>query len=294
MNIRRSRLIVLVISILLIAIVILWLVVYPSSRSTNFDGQRAYQDVIKQVSFGPRVPGSQAHADAIAYIQQQLSLAGWETQIQNITWQGFEVENILASNSENEPRIILGAHYDSRMLADQDSGAGRNSPVPGANDGASGVAALLELARTIPKKSIPIGLVFFDAEDDGGLDGRDWLMGSRAFVSELTYRPEAVIVLDMIGDKNLDIYIESNSTLSLVTEIWGTAARLGYADQFIQTPKYSMEDDHTPFLEAGIPAVDIIDFDYPYWHTTSDTPDKVSPASLKIVGDTLLTWIKNK
>ena len=95
----------------------------------------------------------------------------------------------------------------------------------------------------------------------------------------------------MVGDADLNIYIEQNSNATLVAEIWGLAARLGYSKQFIQTVKYSMVDDHTPFLAAGIPAVDIIDFDYPYWHTAADTPDKVSPKSLQIVGETLRTWL---
>ena len=98
----------------------------------------------------------------------------------------------------------------------------------------------------------------------------------------------------MVGDADLNIYIERNSNPALVSEIWGQAARLGYEHQFIQTAKYSMMDDHTPFLEAGIPAVDIIDFDYPFWHTAADTPDKVSPKSLEIVGKTLLEWMSTQ
>ncbi len=116
-------------------------------------------------------------------------------------------------------------------------------------------------------------------------------MGSHAFVNQLTFHPRAAIIVDMVGDANLNIYIERNSNATLVSEIWGQAAKLGYENQFIPTAKYSMEDDHTPFLEAGIPAVDIIDFDYPYWLTAEDTPDKVSPKSLQIVGETLADWI---
>ena len=260
-------------------------------RPVPFDGQRAYQDVLAQVAFGPRVPDSPAHAKTIAYIQEQLRQAGWQAQVQNTIWKGFAIENIIASRTDHVPQIILGAHYDSRMLADQDPGPGRSSPVPGANDGASGVAVLLEMARSLPQDSPPTWLVFFDAEDDGGISGRDWIMGSQAFVSDLTFHPEAAIIVDMIGDSDLNIYIEKNSNSALVTEIWGQAAKLGFSQQFIPTLKYRMEDDHTPFLKAGIPAVDIIDFDYPYWHTAADTPDKVSPKSLEIVGETLRTWL---
>ncbi len=275
---------------LLVALVA-WKLALPTNHVTSFDGQMAFQDVLQQVSFGPRIPDSQAHANTILYIQKQLEQAGWHSRIQDVPWQGYEVKNIIAYRSSEPAKIILGAHYDSRMLADQDTGPGRNTPVPGANDGASGVAVLLELARTLPKNVRSTWLVFFDAEDNGGLDGRAWIMGSRAFVADLTFQPSAVVILDMVGDTNLNIYIESNSDKRLVTQIWGEAAKLGYDKQFIPTVKYSMEDDHTPFLEAGIHAVDIIDFDYPYWHTAADTPDKVSPESLKVVGQTILNWI---
>jgi len=177
------------------------------------------------------------------------------------------------------------------MLADQDPGPGRNAPVPGANDGASGVAVLLELARTLPKNTLPTWLVFFDAEDDGGIAGRDWIMGSQVFVASLTFRPRAAIILDMVGDANLDIYVEQNSNPALVSEIMGAGRTVGIWPGIYPSIKYSMEDDHTPFLKAGIPAVDIIDFDYPYWHTAADTPDKVSPKSLEIVGETVGAWL---
>jgi len=268
-----------------------WGIVRLSPQPVHFNGQRAYQDVVKQVAFGPRVPNSQAHTETIAYIQNELRKAGWQVKIQDTTWQGFSIQNIIASRNNQTPQFILGAHYDSRMLADQNPGPGRAAPVPGANDGASGVAVLLELARSLPKDSLPSWLVFFDAEDDGGLASRSWIMGSKAFVAGLTFHPRAAIIVDMVGDANLNIYIERNSNATLVSEIWGQAARLGFELQFIPTIKYSMEDDHTPFLQAGIPAVDIIDFDYPYWHTADDTPDKVSPKSLEIVGETLRTWI---
>lgn len=268
-----------------------WWTFHTFPAPARFDGQRAYQDVLTQVAFGARIPDSQAHAQTIVYIQEELQKAGWQAEVQETQWRGFTVQNIVASRTSESPQVILGAHYDSRRLADRDPGAGRSGPVPGADDGASGVAVLLELARTLPSDSIPVWLVFFDAEDDGGLDGRDWIMGSQAFVAALKFRPRAAIIVDMVGDDDLDLYIERNSDAALSTEIWAQAAKLGYEQQFIQTAKYSMLDDHTPFLEEGIPAVDIIDFDYPYWHTAADTPDKVSPQSLQIVGETLRTWI---
>jgi glutaminyl-peptide cyclotransferase len=291
---RKKRILILIVLLTLFIGFAVWGIILLTGHPGQFNGPRAYQDVIAQVAFGPRVPDSPAHAQTIKYIQDELKKAGWQSQIQATTWQGFAVQNIIASRTNQTPQIILGAHYDSRMLADQDPGPGHTQPVPGANDGASGVAVLLEMARTLPTDSLPTWLVFFDAEDDGGIAGRDWLLGSQAFVASLTFHPRAAIVVDMVGDSDLNIYIERNSNPALVSEIWGQAARLGFARQFISTPKYSMEDDHTPFLKAGIPAVDIIDFDYPYWHTTADTPDKVSPKSLEIVGETLRTWLMDQ
>jgi Zn-dependent M28 family amino/carboxypeptidase len=166
--------------------------------------------------------------------------------------------------------------------------------VPAANDGASGVAVLLELARTLPEGEVPVWLVFFDAEDNGRIEGWDWILGSREFVANNPIRPQAVVIVDMIGDADLNIYKEQNSDPALTNAIWAVARDLGYGDRFLPEYKYSILDDHTPFLEAGIPAVDIIDFDYPYYHTLEDTPDKVSPQSLEIVGKTLWTWLSRQ
>jgi glutaminyl-peptide cyclotransferase len=268
-----------------------WFVYHALLPAAAFNGQRAYLDVATQVALGSRTPGSIAHDQAIVYIQRELEKAGWTVQIQATEWLGFSVQNIIASRSQTSPRIIVGAHYDSRLIADQDPGPGRSQPVPGANDGASGVSILLELARTLPIKVVPVSLVFFDAEDNGGLDNRQWIMGSQAYVKSLTLKPQAAIVVDMVGDANLNVYEERNSDPKLTSEIWAQAVALGYGKYFIATPKYDMIDDHTPFLSAGIPAVDIIDFDYPYWHTAADTLDKVSANSLQAVGETLWAWI---
>jgi Zn-dependent M28 family amino/carboxypeptidase len=134
-------------------------------------------------------------------------------------------------------------------------------------------------------------LVFFDAEDNGHIAGWDWILGSRAFVSMLTEKPDAAIVVDMVGDVDLTIYQEGYSDTSLTSKVWKAAQELGYSDIFIPTVKHTILDDHVPFLQAGIPATDIIDIDYPYWHTTADTPDKVSPKSLQFIGDTLLKYL---
>jgi Zn-dependent M28 family amino/carboxypeptidase len=267
----------------------------PPAGPQSFDGEHALADVQTQVAFGPRTPGSSAHAQVQEWMRAQLSKAGWDSRVQSTQRLGHPVENIIAYRGEEPPQIILGAHYDSRMLADQDPDpAKQGQPVPGANDGASGVAVLLELARVLPKDSPPVWLVFFDAEDNGHIPGWDWILGSQAFVDQLEFHPQAAVVVDMIGDADLNAYIERNSNPDLSREIWGVAAELGYGELLIDTPKYAMLDDHTPFLQAGIPAVDIIDFDYPYWHTTADTVDKVSAHSLEAVGRTLQAWIEQR
>jgi Zn-dependent M28 family amino/carboxypeptidase len=262
------------------------------AESVAFDGARALGDVFTQVSFGPRIAGTTGHARFLDWARSELETAGWQVEFQESRQMGQRVQNIVAKRSDQPPQIILGAHYDTRMLADQDPDpANRVEPVPGANDGASGVAVLLELARTLPDRPPVVWLVFFDAEDNGGIQGLDWILGSRAFVHDNAISPQAVVILDMVGDADLNLYLEKNSDPQLQGEIWRTALTLGHGDAFIAQTKYSMLDDHTPFLDAGMPAVDIIDFDYPYWHTIEDTPDKVSAESLQAVGATLWAWI---
>jgi Zn-dependent M28 family amino/carboxypeptidase len=275
-----------------------------------FNGERAYQDVVYQLSLGSRTVGSPAHRQAGDWIAAELEKAGWLVEIQDTIYDGQPVRNIIGKWGDGNPWVVFGAHYDSRLLADHDPDPQKQTlPVPGANDGASGVAALLELARTLPAQmdqvqSTPpeqadlvrptqVWLVFLDTEDNGRIPGHDWIMGSRAFVENLTDKPDAAVILDMIGDAYLNIFFEGNSDPRLSEEIWLQAARLGYSGQFIPQVGLKILDDHIPFIEAGIPAVDIIDFDYPYYHTTADTADKVSPNSLQVVGDTITVWLKS-
>ena len=278
---------------LITAALLVWNFLEHSQAQTQFDGERAYQDVLTQMNFGPRIPGSAAHTQTIQWITAQLTPSGWTVQILDSVINGQVAHNILAKRGSG-PITMIGAHFDSRIDADQDPDpARRKDPVPAANDGASGVAVLVELGRTLPKLDKEVWLVFFDQEDQGDINGRSFIEGSTAFAANLKEKPAAVVVIDMIGDANLNIYYEQSSNLGLKTAIWKTAADLGYDKSFIQQDKYNMIDDHTPFLLQGIPAVDIIDFDYPYWHTTADTADKVSPSSLNIVGDTLWHWLQN-
>jgi Zn-dependent M28 family amino/carboxypeptidase len=275
----------------------------PTTEPQTFNGQKAWDDVAYQVSFGARIPESPAHQQVENWIVDEVRSTGWRAEFQNDTVMGHPVHNIIAKFGQGRPWVVVAAHYDSRLKADQDPDLQKRSqPVPAANDGASGVAVLLELARILPTQlnasegtSIPgyrqIWLVFLDAEDNGDIPGWDWILGSKSFVGSLQDKPDAAVVIDMIGDANLNIYKELNSNPQLTDQIWAQADRLGYSQYFIPQPKYRMLDDHIPFIDAGIPAVDVIDFDYPYWHTTADTADKVSAQSLKIVGDTLLAWL---
>lgn len=259
----------------------------------NFNEQRAYQDIEYQLSLGPRTIGSTAHQQFLRWSEEELIKAGWAVELQEFDYNGNQLVNVIATRSGSGQWIILGAHYDSRFLADHDQNPTLwNNPVPGANDGASGVAVLLEIARVLPTDlDKEVWIVFFDAEDNGGIPGWEWIIGSQRFVANLTGIPDAVVIVDMIGDADLNIYREINSSTDLVNEIWNIADDLGY-HQFLPDYKYRIYDDHIPFIQAGFQAIDIIDFDYPYYHTTQDTLDKVSPESLDAVGETLLEWLR--
>lgn len=280
--------------VVVILVAVIWTMLGQTGMTRIFDGERAYKDVVRQVEFGPRVPGSQAHAQTVDWITAELKKAGWQVEILEQPISGRTARNIVARRGSADRLIILGAHYDCRQYADQDPDPSKHiEPVPGANDGASGVAVLLELARTLPPKlDKEVWLVFFDLEDQGYVNGQNYAEGSTAFAASLTRQPEAVVVVDMIGDADQDIYYERSSDRPLSYLIWQTAADLGYGKTIIQKDKHMLLDDHTPFLQKGIAAVDMIDFDYPYWHTTGDTPDKVSAESLMAVGNTLWNWIQ--
>lgn len=267
--------------------------VRQATAPTLFSGERAYEHVLAQLKIGPRPTGSAEGWATGEYISQSLRAARWEVRTQEFEYQGVRARNIIATAGQGE-QVLIGAHYDTRRRADRDPVA-PHLPVPGANDGASGVAVLLELARVLDRSRLhnQITLAFFDAEDNGQLDGWDWIVGSSYMAQHLETRPILVIIVDMIGDADQQIYWDRNSDPTWNQRIWQTAASLGYQDYWIAQPKYAMLDDHTPFARRAIPAVDIIDFDYPYWHTTADTADKVSPASLERVGRTLQTLIEH-
>ncbi|HSB90208.1 MAG TPA: M28 family peptidase [Anaerolineales bacterium] len=265
-----------------------------SPRSVAFDGDRALQLVDVQMSFGARYPGSAGHAAVQLWIEQGLRDAGWMTEGQDFSFEGVPLRNVVGRlESASGPLVILGAHYDTRPRADRDS-IDPTAPVPGADDGASGVAVLLELARglAVARPACEVRLAFFDAEDSGNIGEWDWSLGARHFAGVLDTDPQAVVIVDMVGDRDLRLPRESNSTVSLVDSIWSAARQLGN-DAFVDEAGSSITDDHIPFLERGWPAVDIIDIQYPYWHTTQDTADKLSADSLEQVGTTLAAWLSS-
>lgn len=266
-------------------------------ESKSFDKNRAFALIKKQLSFGPRYPGSPGQQIIIEWLQNELIIHNWNVQTQQFVFQKVNLTNIIAKKGNSSNPIILGAHFDTRRFADRDPIIeNQKMPVPGADDGASGVAVLLELARLIDQvpEAQSIWLVFFDGEDQGEISGWDWSQGSTYFVNNLDRVPKAAIIVDMIGDRDLNLFFEGFSDQKLHQEIWGVARMLGYGDHFISENKYALIDDHKPFLNKGIPAVLLIDFKYSYWHSTEDTTDKLSADSLKIVGDTILKWFESQ
>jgi len=262
------------------------------------------------VDFGPRAPGTSGHSQARTYFLTTLRTYADAVTVQDFTHTGggqtFTFTNILAEfNPTGSHPLLLGAHWDTRPLADQDPNPqNRSQPILGANDGASGVAVLLEIARVLKEHPPPrrVILALFDAEDLGQTPyAEEYSLGARYFAQHLgRFRPEEAIIVDMIGDRALRIYQEGHSLQfapALVRKVFQTAAALGYP-QFVPEPRYTIIDDHLPLLQAGIPAIDLIDFEYPeppspgrYWHTLEDTVDKCSSASLKAVGEVLLHLI---
>jgi Zn-dependent M28 family amino/carboxypeptidase len=287
-----------IIAVILTLLVVVIAVNYnkiQDEKEEEFNSKFAYEHIENQVKFGPRYTGSLGHIQVQDYIVYHMKENGWNIEIQIGETNGHEIRNIICTKGEGNSSILIGAHYDTRKFSTSEQEPEFYIiPVEGANDGASGVAVLLELARVIPEDiNNEIIFVFFDQEDGGGFDGADWAMGSRYYVENLEEYPDKVIIIDMIGDLDLNIYRELNSSKLLLDEIWQTAAELGF-DEFIDEEKYSMLDDHSPFINKGINTALIIDFSYPYWHTNEDTIDKVSGASLKIVGDTILAWINKE
>jgi len=274
----------------------------------DFDEDEAFAYLKQQCDFGPRIPNSQAHRRCEDYLYDKLAATTNVCRRQKFTYYDADVgdtlylTNIIASyNPDDNQRMLLCAHWDSRPWADEEPDSSlHHLPVPGANDGASGVAILLVIAEILKEHQPPSGvdIIFFDGEDYGEPGKPDkWLLGSKYFVKNIGgYRPLYVILLDLVGDADLQIHKEYYSQAYagwLVQRIW-RAATLEEARHFYPDVKHVVLDDHRPFQEIGISAAVIIDMDYDYWHKLSDTPDKCSAQSLGEVGRVVLRLLYDK
>lgn len=262
-----------------------------------FDGARAFKLLVQQCDFGPRPVGSAAHRKTRNFLLAEMKKYADETVAQDFTYKGMPLTNIIGVfNPGAKRQILLCAHWDTRPIADMEiDEAKRRQPILGANDGASGVAVLLELARLFKAHKPPVSvlIVLLDGEDYGDFKRDEGVfLGSRHFArNHKGYRPEFGILIDMIGDKNLDIYREVHSQRyapGVNEKVFRIARELGYEKYFIDDLQTEVLDDHIPLNQAGIPTIDLIDFNYGPWHTLDDTPDKCSAESLAIVGHVLL------
>lgn len=258
------------------------------------DGARALARVVRQVEAGPRIPGTPGHRVVREWIAAELTRLGGRVELQSFTDSTLErpmpLVNVIGHFGPREPgtRVIaLCAHYDTRPWCDMDpDSARRNDPLPGANDAGSGVAVLLEVAELMSRRAPRVGvdLVFFDGEDQGREAHPDeYSLGAQGYARRLGQgRPAAAFVFDMVGDKDLGIHpeVQSAERAANLVDLVLEAARATGARGFHPTPRFVVTDDHVPLLRAGLPAVDIIDFEYQAWHTSRDLPDQVSAESL--------------
>lgn len=279
--------------LLLASLLVLGLVVDTTAQAPSaFDSNKAWEHLRQQVAIGPRPSGSPGNVKNRDYIKAQMTALGIkvvEQPFEGATPLGpVKMVNLIATIPGKSPdRIILASHFDTKLF--------RDIRFVGASDGASSTAALIELARVLKaRKGLPFTyeLLFLDGEEAViEWQGNDNTYGSRYYVdaarkSGSLKSIRALILLDMIGDRSLTIRRESNSTRWLTDIVWATAKKLGHK-QFMDE-ETTVEDDHIPFLKAGVPSLDIIDLDYPQWHTAQDTIDAVAARSLQIVGDVVV------
>lgn len=296
----------------------------PISFAPEFDADSAYQYIATQVDFGPRVPNTKEHRACGDYLIEQLKRFGADLVVQEMnliayTGDPLQSRNIIGSyNKESEKRILLFAHWDTRPYADEDPDVSwHNEPIDGADDGASGVGVLLEVARQIHAKDPDVGIdiLFFDAEDYGPPtflenkpSGNWWALGSQYWANNPhlpNYKADYGILLDMVGTKNATFFKEGFSVLyaaPLLEQVWSTARNLGHDKYFISQKAGKIIDDHLyVILGCGIPCIDIINYDMEsphrfgsYWHTHNDTMENIDRETLKAVGQTLLEVIYKK
>jgi len=280
----------------------------------DFSGDRAMHWLEYQCALGHRSPGSPGHAALrTAFVAHSdslgLAISPWRCSAPDPAGgEDLQLCNyVISAGPRGGRRLWIGAHYDTRPVSDHDPDPElARLPLAGANDGASGVAVLLHLAELLAADPPPIGvdLIFFDGEDSGlAGEPETFCLGSARMAAELKSfgnplaagDPLGLILLDMVGEKNLEIPMESISlsqSADWTRSIFARAADLGL-DAFIPVPGRPVFDDHVPFLRAGIPAVDLIDFEFPQWHTSGDVPSVCSPASLEQVGALMLDLIRN-
>ncbi len=285
----------------------------------EFDEDSAYLYVKQQVDFGPRFPNNEAHTTCAIFLKEKLSSLGFETQIQEGKATTFKIKiffikNIIGSyNPELQKRILLFAHWDSRPFADHDE-KNKTKPILGANDGASGVGVLLEVARqlNLSQPKIGVDIIFFDAEDYGQpsslmvqSNSDSWCLGSRYWAKnphKENYSADFGILLDMVGNSNPQFTKESISMKyapQIVNKVWDVAARLEYQHIFVNKETFFVGiDDHQPINEImDIPSIDIIHYEeatgnfHHSWHTHDDNMDVIDKSTLKIVGETILAVI---
>ena len=280
----------------------------PTPGRPSFEGSRAHELVEVQVAFGPRIPGTIGHDRQLQWMLARLDSFAPEVSADTFAYvttysDSLTLINVLARyRPEADRRILLLAHWDTRPRSDRAKNPSEQDlPVPGANDGGSGTAVLLELARIMHHAIPPLGvdLLFVDGEDYGPT-AADMFIGARRYADQLSsldpYRkPVYGVLLDMVGDADPRFPIEGYSAqhaLPVARKVWRTAARLGYSDLFPQTVGIRLSDDHVPLIEAGLQTIDIIDFTYggsdnAYWHTPEDIPSNVSAETLEVVGEVI-------
>lgn len=281
----------------------------PTPRSTSaFNEDEAWKHLLKQVSFGPRVPGTPGHDKCRDYIVDQMKITCDAVRLQEFThkWsstgQYKTMWNIIGTQNwkDAKVRVLLMAHWDTRPTADMEEDPVKAAkPIPGANDGASGVAVLLELARALRMQKNDVGVMYLmtDGEDLGpSLD--EMFLGAKAFSKYLPeQRPDYGILIDMIGDKDLQIPMEPNSDLyarEVLRSFYSFARDAGMSKTFPAQFGPEIADDHLALNEVKIPTIDLIDFDYAPWHTLGDTVDKCSAESLRKVGVTIQGFLQKK
>ena len=291
-------------------IIILFIgIVFPNS--IEFDGNQAFTYIKEQCEFGTRYPGSEGHRQLINYLHNHFekhsdSLMVFTDTINHpVTNDEIEITNFLVQhNVKADVRYLLMAHFDTRDRADKDKNKNNlQLPILGANDGASGVALLMELSSYLtknPLNNIGIDILLVDAEDIGRPGHiNEWGLGTQSFTKQYKGRlPKYAICVDMIADKNPIFKIEQFSyryAPELVKEIWHLANDLGYNEFVWQLTPQPIYDDHVYYYQGtSVPSIDIIDFDFPQWHTIDDTVENCSPKGLFMVGNVLLHFIYNK